>query len=46
MFQKVWSHYTVTPCNQMGLADKQSLHDLVEWHIASKTDGLIEVARA
>ena len=31
----------VTPMNEDGSIDKQALHDLVEWHIASKTKGLI-----
>jgi len=31
----------VTPMNPDGSIDKKSLHDLVEWHIASKTKGLI-----
>ncbi len=33
----------VTPMKQDGTVDKKSLHDLVEWHIASKTDGLVVV---
>lgn len=31
----------ITPMHMDGTIDKKSLHDLVEWHIASKTDGLI-----
>jgi 4-hydroxy-tetrahydrodipicolinate synthase len=31
----------VTPMQANGSIDEQALHDLVEWHIASKTDGLI-----
>ncbi len=31
----------VTPMNTDGSVDKQSLCDLVEWHISSKTEGLI-----
>ena len=31
----------VTPMQQDGSIDKQSLHDLVEWHIASGTDALV-----
>lgn len=31
----------VTPMHLDGTIDKQTLHDLVEWHIASKTDGLV-----
>ncbi len=31
----------VTPMHANGTVDKESLHDLVEWHITSKTDGLI-----
>lgn len=33
----------ITPMQQDGLIDFHSLHDLVEWHIASKTDGLVVV---
>lgn len=33
----------VTPMKSDGSVDKKSLHDLVEWHIASKTDGLVIV---
>jgi 4-hydroxy-tetrahydrodipicolinate synthase len=33
----------VTPMLKDGTVDKQSLHDLVEWHIASKTDALVVV---
>jgi 4-hydroxy-tetrahydrodipicolinate synthase len=33
----------VTPMQADGSVDKKSLHDLVEWHIASKTDGLVVV---
>lgn len=31
----------VTPMLQDGAIDKKSLHDLIEWHIDSKTDGLV-----
>ncbi len=31
----------VTPMQKDGSIDKNSLHDLVEWHIASKTDALV-----
>lgn len=31
----------VTPMNEDGTIDKLALHDLIEWHIASKTNGLI-----
>lgn len=31
----------VTPMNTDGSIDKKALHDLVEWHIAEKTDALI-----
>lgn len=31
----------VTPMHTDGTIDKKSLHDLVEWHIASKTDAII-----
>ncbi|MHB1947074.1 MAG: 4-hydroxy-tetrahydrodipicolinate synthase [Gammaproteobacteria bacterium] len=31
----------ITPMHKDGTIDKKSLHDLVEWHIASKTDGLV-----
>lgn len=31
----------VTPMNQDGSIDKKALHDLVEWHIQSKTDAII-----
>lgn len=33
----------VTPMQADGTVDKKSLHDLVEWHIESKTDGLVVV---
>lgn len=33
----------VTPMHPDGTLDKKSLHDLVEWHIAEKTDGLVIV---
>lgn len=33
----------VTPMHTDGTIDKKSLHDLVEWHIASQTDGLVIV---
>jgi 4-hydroxy-tetrahydrodipicolinate synthase len=33
----------VTPMQSNGTVDKQSLHNLVEWHIDSKTDGLVIV---
>lgn len=33
----------VTPMQQDGSIDKKSLHDLVEWHIAEKTDGIVVV---
>lgn len=31
----------VTPMQMDGTIDKKSLHDLVEWHIASQTDGIV-----
>jgi len=31
----------VTPMQTDGTIDKKSLHELVEWHIAEKTDGLV-----
>src|SRR5690349_13620297 len=31
----------VTPMHADGTIDKKSLHELVEWHIAEKTDGLV-----
>lgn len=31
----------VTPMQPDGSIDKKSLHDLVEWHIASKTDAIV-----
>jgi 4-hydroxy-tetrahydrodipicolinate synthase len=31
----------VTPMQHDGSIDNKSLHDLVEWHLASQTDGLI-----
>lgn len=31
----------VTPMHADGAIDKKSLHDLVEWHIASKTDAIV-----
>ena len=31
----------VTPMQNDGAIDKKSLHDLVEWHIASRTDAII-----
>lgn len=31
----------ITPMHQDGTIDKKSLHDLIEWHIASKTDALV-----
>jgi len=31
----------ITPMNEDGSIDKQSLHDLIEWHIESKTDGIV-----
>lgn len=31
----------VTPMHKDGTIDKKSLFDLIEWHIASKTDGII-----
>lgn len=31
----------VTPMHEDGSIDKQALHDLVDWHLQSKTDGLI-----
>jgi 4-hydroxy-tetrahydrodipicolinate synthase len=31
----------ITPMQPDGSIDKKSLHDLVEWHIQSKTDGLV-----
>lgn len=31
----------VTPMQMDGTIDKKSLHDLVEWHIAAKTDGIV-----
>lgn len=31
----------VTPMHLDGTVDKKALHDLVEWHIASKTDGIV-----
>jgi 4-hydroxy-tetrahydrodipicolinate synthase len=33
----------VTPMHKDGTVDKQSLHNLVEWHIESKTDALVVV---
>lgn len=33
----------VTPMQRDGSIDKKSLHDLVEWHIESKTDALVVV---
>lgn len=33
----------VTPMKADGSVDKQALHDLVEWHIASNTDGIVVV---
>ncbi len=33
----------VTPMQTDGSVDKKSLHDLVEWHIASSTDGLVVI---
>lgn len=33
----------VTPMNADNTVDKKALHDLVEWHINSKTDGLVVV---
>jgi 4-hydroxy-tetrahydrodipicolinate synthase len=33
----------VTPMQADGTVDKKSLYDLVEWHIASKTQGLVVV---
>lgn len=31
----------VTPMHEDGSIDKRALHDLVEWHIAEKTDGIV-----
>ena len=31
----------VTPMQPDGSIDKKALHDLVEWHIAVKTDALV-----
>lgn len=31
----------VTPMHTDGTIDKKSLHDLIEWHIDSKTDGIV-----
>lgn len=31
----------ITPMHDDGSIDKKALHDLVEWHIQSKTDGII-----
>lgn len=31
----------VTPMHDDGSLDKKSLHDLIEWHIASKTEGVV-----
>jgi 4-hydroxy-tetrahydrodipicolinate synthase len=31
----------VTPMHVDGSIDKPALHDLIEWHIASKTDGIV-----
>jgi 4-hydroxy-tetrahydrodipicolinate synthase len=33
----------VTPMQADGSIDKKSLHELVEWHIAEKTDGIVVV---
>lgn len=33
----------VTPMQENGAIDKKSLHDLIEWHIASGTDGIVVV---
>lgn len=33
----------VTPMKADGSVDKKALHDLVEWHLASNTDGLVVV---
>ena len=33
----------VTPMQADGTVDKKSLHDLVEWHLQSKTDGIVVV---
>src|SRR5579872_2399425 len=31
----------VTPMQPDGSVDKKSLHELIEWHIAEKTDGFV-----
>lgn len=31
----------VTPMNPDGTIDKKSLHELVDWHLASQTDGIV-----
>jgi len=31
----------ITPMREDGSIDKQAVHDLVEWHVQSKTDGIV-----